>query len=336
MTAGGQQRRGFPRDQGTVLITVLLLVAVMSMVAVALVDDIRFGLRRTESAVQVGQARFYAQGAEDLAETIITLANEAAPGITTPDAPWARQPITLPIEGGTLTARLQDGGTCFNLNSVVRGLGSGGFEADPESGAVYVNLLQALGIDSRQASALTAALVDWIDTDRVPQPFGAEDSVYAGAQPPYRPANRLLLEPSELRAITGYIPEIYAVLRPLVCALPVTSPSPINVNMLTSQDAPLLTMLFGVEELPVSRAQTVISRRPSNGYRSLETFETQEAFQTLDPVVPLADHLSLNTRYYDLTVQVWYREAYVEMVSKLDFSPGQPPEVLARRYGVSE
>ena len=55
------------REEGAALLTVLLLVAVMSALAVAVLDDIRFGLKRTANAETVGQAQWYALGAETVA-----------------------------------------------------------------------------------------------------------------------------------------------------------------------------------------------------------------------------------------------------------------------------
>ena len=54
-------------EQGVALLTVLLMVAVMAAIAVAVLDDIRFSVRRTANAQTTAQARWYALGAETLA-----------------------------------------------------------------------------------------------------------------------------------------------------------------------------------------------------------------------------------------------------------------------------
>ena len=53
--------------EGMALLTVLLLVAVMAAVAVLVLDDIRFSIRRTMNAETQEQAQWYAAGAESLA-----------------------------------------------------------------------------------------------------------------------------------------------------------------------------------------------------------------------------------------------------------------------------
>jgi general secretion pathway protein K len=60
-------RRGVDKREGMALLTVLLLVAVMSVVAVAVLDDVRFSVRRATNAETQAQAQWYASGAEALA-----------------------------------------------------------------------------------------------------------------------------------------------------------------------------------------------------------------------------------------------------------------------------
>src|SRR3546814_8835933 len=54
-------------QKGVALLTVLLLVAVMSVLVMGMLDDIRFGLRRASNAQAMAQAQWYALGAESLA-----------------------------------------------------------------------------------------------------------------------------------------------------------------------------------------------------------------------------------------------------------------------------
>ncbi|MFY8139424.1 MAG: type II secretion system minor pseudopilin GspK, partial [Caulobacter sp.] len=58
-------------ENGAALLTVLLLVAVMSVIAVGVLDDIRFGVHRTANATGRNQAQLYALGAEELARARI-------------------------------------------------------------------------------------------------------------------------------------------------------------------------------------------------------------------------------------------------------------------------
>src|SRR5690606_1742867 len=63
----GRAMKRTDRREGMALLTVLLLVAVMSVIAVAVLDDVRFSVRRATNAETQTQAQWYADGAEALA-----------------------------------------------------------------------------------------------------------------------------------------------------------------------------------------------------------------------------------------------------------------------------
>ena len=60
------------KERGTVLLTTLLIMAVMATVAVAIMDDIRFAVKRTINVGDYAQADWYVKGAEDFAESYIS------------------------------------------------------------------------------------------------------------------------------------------------------------------------------------------------------------------------------------------------------------------------
>ena len=53
-------------ESGTVLLTTLLIMAVMAAVAVAIIDDIRFAVKRMSNVNDYAQLDWYVKGAEDL------------------------------------------------------------------------------------------------------------------------------------------------------------------------------------------------------------------------------------------------------------------------------
>jgi general secretion pathway protein K len=77
--------------EGMALLTVLLLVAVMSVVAVALLDDVRFSVRRTTNAEIGGQAQWLASGAELLARNRIKRLIQINPARTPLQPEWNGQ-----------------------------------------------------------------------------------------------------------------------------------------------------------------------------------------------------------------------------------------------------
>src|SRR5690606_18843964 len=168
------------RERGAALLTVLLLVAVMTVLLVAVMDDIRFALRRTGNAQALAQAQWYALGSEQLARARIHQLDRD--GRTTLAGGWNGRPFLFPIEAGVMQVRLDDASACFNLNSVVEGA-PGQWRRREAGVRQYLALLEVLGFPGARANAMADALVDWIDQDEQPGPAGAEDPAYAARRP---------------------------------------------------------------------------------------------------------------------------------------------------------
>ena len=288
--------------EGMALLTVLLLVAVMSVVAVAILDDVRFSVRRAINVETQSQAQWYAAGAETLARGQITRLLAAGPSRTPLNPQWNGRTLSFSIDGGTIAATVTDGQACFNLNSLVLGVGED-LTARPLGAAQFRALGRAVGAPDSRLQTIADALTDWLDADTTPLPLGAEDGAYAGLAKPYRTGGVLLAEVSELRAVKGVDADTYRRLRPYVCALPISRLSPLNVNTLTPEQAPLLTMLTG-GALPPQRARAVIAARPRDGWPDPAAFWAQPALATLPIEAEARDQITVLTRFFDLRVDV--------------------------------
>lgn len=295
-------RKASPGREGMALLTVLLLVAVMAVVCVAILDDVRYSVRRATNAEMQSQAQWYAAGAETLARAQISRMLKADPVRTPLEPEWNGRAVSLPIDGGTLTATLADGQACFNLNSLVLGVGED-LTARPLGAAQFVALGRAVGVADSRMLAMADALTDWLDADTAARPLGAEDGAYAGLAQPYRTGGVLLAEVSELRAIRGVDAATYRRLRPYLCALPNSGLSPLNVNTLTPEQAPLLTMLTG-GALSVERARRVIAGRPAAGWPDTAAFWAQPALDGLELDAEARGQITVLTRFFDLRVDV--------------------------------
>ena len=318
------------RQSGTALLSVLLLAAVMAVLAIAMLDDIRFGLRRAANAQAMQQAQRYALGTEALARVRIS---ELARDRTDP-AQWNGKPLLFPIEDGLIRARLQDASACFNLNSVVEGAPEQWHRR--ELGVrQYVALLQALQFPATQAQTLADALVDWIDTDDERAPLGAEDGSYAAGPAGYRTAAALLAEASELRAIRGYDAQVYARLRAHVCALPVAELSPVNINALDPEDAPVLSMLTLGAVTP-GQAKRVLTARPAGGWHDATTFWAQPVLANAGVPNEIYDQVALRSRWFSLDSEVEYAGAQVVLNALLQLDDFDHARLHARRWTTEE
>jgi len=326
-------RRRIPKhERGAALLAVLLLVAVTGAIAVVAMEKLRLSRAVAMNVVAVDQARAYARGVEQLGLLTIDDLIASNPERTTAAGGWMTGARRIPLPGGGLAeARVRDGGNCYNLNSLVDG--------DPRTTLVrrnsgvlqFVGLMLALNIPEAEARRIAEAGADWADSDSETGPSGAEDAAHAGGPNPYRAANTLFTEIGETRLLAGMTPEIFASLRPWLCVLPVAELSPLNVNTLTPEQAPLLAML-APGQIDLRRAQRVIEARPAAGWSNMIDFWRTERLSEL--AVPLDTQLQpqVRTRWFRLELNVSVLDSEFSEIALVD-SRIQPSRLAVRRWG---
>jgi general secretion pathway protein K len=284
-------------EKGGALLTVLLLVAVMATIAATALDRIGVGTRLAANVATVGQARAWLSMAELVAATRIEdlLAADADQTLATG---WlgAERNIALP-DGALARARVEDGGNCLNLNSLVEQRQVGQFVARELGAKQFAALMVLLGIPEGDALRIAASATDYIDSDSQPLPSGSEDGAHGLS------ANRLMVDPSELRAVAGMTDQRYGLLERWICALPTADLSPINVNTLLPEQAPLLAML-APGKLDVARARAQIASRPTGGYGSVVNFWQSPALAGVEPDPEAAQQVKLRTSFFTLRARV--------------------------------
>ena len=316
-------------EKGVALLTVLLLVAVMSVVAVAVLDDVRFGLRRAANARAIGQAQWYGLGAEELARVRISRLSLASPGRTTLVGDWNGRSFRFPVEQGVIDARISDAVGCFNLNSLVEQQGDR-LVRRADGARQFVSLLQALGMTESRALILANDIGDWIDSDDVSD-SGGEDGAYARLTAPYRTGGALLSEVSEIRAVRGVTPEQYRLIRPYVCALPTTDLSPINVNTLSSDRGVLITMLTA-GAIPPQAAARLLATRPADGWPDIQAFWNEPMLVDHVPSEPVRNQVTVRTRYFSLDARVTFAGAQSTLSSLFELQSPGAVRLVARRW----
>ncbi|MGY0504003.1 type II secretion system minor pseudopilin GspK [Luteimonas sp. e5] len=322
------------RQRGVALLTVLLMVAVISVLVIAVLDDIRFGLRRSSNAEALGMARWQAVSAEALAIARLGQLHRASPQRTTLEGDWAGREFALPLTDGLARARLDDATHCFNLNSVVQG-GSDLIMRRESAVAQFIALARSLDIPAGQAEALADSLVDWLDSDQQPSPRGHEDASYRRGRGGYLTGQTLLADVSELRAIHGFDANIYQRLRPWVCTLPTNAPSPLNVNTLRPAQARLL-QAWSLGALDEARARSLLAARPAAGWASAQAFWTQPEISALALDAEALAQLAVRTRYFRLRAQVQSGPAQVVLDSLFDQQSDGHARLVARQWNTPE
>ncbi|MET0251394.1 MAG: type II secretion system minor pseudopilin GspK [Novosphingobium sp.] len=318
------------RERGAALLSVLLLVAVMAVIAAVMLERLSLATSLAANGQAMTQARLYALSAETLVTGRLERLVAASPNRTADPQGLLGREFVLPLARGNAVVRVEDAGNCFNLNSLVQGK-DGDFALRPVALTQLRALMAGLAVPENEAVPLSDAVADWIDSDDRPLPNGAEDDYYRARPVPYRTPNRLIVDPSELRAVKGMTPVLYARLRPWLCALPGAELSPINVNTLRPDQARLLAML-SPETIDVRRAQSILAARPPLGLASAADFLRPFAAGggTLGPE-PIGQ-LQVTSRWFLVDLAVAVDKVVLEEQALVDVGV-RPGRVVSRSWG---
>lgn len=321
------------RERGAALLAVLLLVVIVGAIAAAAMEKLRLSQALAANVTALDQGRAFAHAVEELALLTIDDMTAQSREKTTLAGGWngsVRQ-VPMPDGIGVATVRVRDGGNCFNLNSVVEG--------DPRTQLVrrstgvlqFSGLMVVLGVSEGEARRIAEAAADWVDSDSEPGPIGAEDAAYGSGDTPFRTANSFFGDPGEARGLIGMTPEIFARVRPWLCAMPTAELSPINVNTLLPEQGALLAML-APGQLDIQRAQRIIAARPADGWDSQIDFWRTERLSEL--AVPLDAQLQVQTRtqWFALDVRVLIGESEIAETALVD-ARMQPARLAMRMWG---
>ncbi len=213
------------KQRGVALITAMLILALASVMAVAIGFNSAMAARRSTAVFSVEQGLQLAMGAEALAA--FSLREDAKSGNNIDDLrdAWAQTPPPFEIAPEVvLEASLSDLQGRFNLNAVFKSDGS----IDPDAVAVFRRLLELLELERKWADLL----IDWLDDNVLSEPEGGEDSLYLSQTVPHRAANLPITSVSELMQLPGFSRDHYLKLLPHVSALP-SSVRTINVCLAT-------------------------------------------------------------------------------------------------------
>ena len=319
-----------PNERGAALLTVLLLVAFVAVLAAIALERARLATRLTTNAVAIDQARSYAMAAEVLATTRITalLARDAAR--VTLQGDWAGRPLPLPIPEGSASATVNDGGNCFNLNGLVTRGSDGRLSARPASVEQFARLMRLLGEPDSQAREVATAAADFIDSDDIALPGGAEDARYAGGPAPYRTSGTLMADVSELRVVAGITSRLYDKLHPWLCALPRAELSRINVNTVMPEQAVLFAMLLP-DTLDIGRARSLLLQRPPQGFTSTLAFWQGPGLQGIAAGPEAQAQTAVTTRWFALRIDVALGDTGLSETALIDATEA-PARLVSRAW----
>ena len=269
------------QQSGLALLMAMLIVVIATTVAVSIVHEEKFTIRKTSHVHLMDRAGLYAFGLEDWAQIYLRKDREDSE-IDSLDEDWAAGIPGLPIEGGYLTGYLEDEQAKFNINTLV------GSEIAVTR---FKRLCDSLDVDD----SFIPALMDWIDDDfDIRYPNGMEENYDT-----YRVANREIVDISELMLVDKIDQEVFEKLKPHITALP--TPTTLNVNTMSVEIFESLG-----EDLD---ADKFIEEREDDPYASVEDF-----IERLQIPVNI-EGLSTDTRFFRAHGQVVQGEQVFNMTS---------------------
>ena len=161
-----------------------------------------------------------------------------------------------------------DMNTCFNLNSVTKQQGNNLIKS--ENGIQkFKALLNNISFDKNRENEFIDRLVDQIDTNNLPETFGAEDLYYVSNDQLNLTADSLLITKSQLKELNFLTPSEVDNIYKVTCALPDTTIK-FNINSLSSTN--MVTFLSIFPNLTLNDGAKIISNKPEFGYINLANF----------------------------------------------------------------
>ena len=262
------------QQSGIALLMAIIVVVAVTAISVSMVHDEAFLIRKASRLQLLERAGLYAFGLEDFARLVLQIDQEDS-STDDLDEDWATNVPVTNIEAGYLAGYIEDEQSAFNVNSLLDS------KNPAESKKRFTRLCDNLNVDT----VFIPALMDWIDTDsEVRFPDGAEDGYY-----PYRVANRLMADVSELLLIKDVNHEMYNKLKPYITALPTTAS---NLNVNTMSEAVFLALDQNLD------ADVFLQEREKNAFSTVDDFITRLSI----PVV--IDGLAVSSEYFRIFGQV--------------------------------
>lgn len=307
-------------QRGVALITVLLIVAIVTVVTAAMVARQHLSIRSSINQIDARQALHFALGGEFLAQSVLRR-DLKSPGsnplqpVDHPGEEWARQLPPFEIEQGRIAVQISDLSGRFNLNSLIQGK-----QLNSVALQRFQRLQRLLGIETDYGEAL----VDWIDEDQQRTgDYGAEDNDYLLAEPAYRNGGQGFASVSELRLVLNMSERDFRLLQPHVSVLP--AQTPLNVN---SADAYVLASL--AEGLTLDSGQAMVAAIKREPHADVPTFLAQPLLAGLGLQ---AAGLGVGSSFFLVRSEVQLADRRLVLLSTLQRNVDGKVQVLGRDFG---
>ena len=296
------------KQQGIALITILVMVALATILAATIVKYQTNTRENTDYLKRQSQAQLYAKSAESFFQEILLNDAKNAGSVDHLNENWAKPMPAFPIDGGFLTGVLQDESGKFNINSLLKKDDS----INEVAKAWFEKILVRVGLPAQ----LSEAVIDWQDqNDEQSGSMGAESAYYAGLKGRGLASNQKFYSVEELKQVRGFEGDAYYLIEPYITAQPKIDAS-VNIN--TTSGFLLASMN---SQLDANAIQAELDRRKQN----LQYFKSVDELWALDSMRALSDEtkkamasmLGVKSNFFKLQVEVLLHERKKQFTSYL-------------------
>ena len=296
------------QQQGIALITILVMVALATILAATIAKRQANTADNTAYLMRQNQSLLYAKSAEAFFSELLVDDADNAGAVDSLQENWAKPMPTFPVEDGFVSGTLQDESGKFNLNSLVNDEGV----PNPQAKLWFEKLLLRVGLPEK----LSEAVIDWQDADEeISGTMGAENSYYQGLPQGYLAANSKFHNVEELKLVRGFEDQKYLQIVDYVSALP-ASDSKVNVNT-----APAMLLASLDPKLDINAVEQALQKRQANleHFSNINDLWVTEPFKQVSPDVQSQVNalLGVQSNYFKAKIEVLLSERKRQFSSDL-------------------
>ena len=319
------------KQRGVALISVLLAVALCTILAAEMLSEQKLQVQRAQNLFQRQQAYWYALGSEQFVKGLLLKTAKDDKGVFHLEQNWAMDNMSFPVDDGVIEGKIQDLHACFNINSLYNEkLEQNKRDQHKAAFVRYLNKLDLTADISEED--LANNIVDWLDPDDYPiGAVGYDGDMYASLDFPYLAANSPMASESELRLVYGVSVELITQLKDKFCVIPDHQGFTLNVNTLTAEQSDLLAAVLDIDE---AKAEDIIAARPDDGFTDVGDFWALKEVSGIKNIANIdKTQFVVESKFFKLITNAYYNDMRFDLTSVLQLEELKQVHVIARRFG---
>ncbi len=324
------------KQKGVAIIMAMLIVALATSVAAYAAWQQNLWIRQSESLTTQAQALAVSRAAIYLGSLALNtdLQTSDPPNVDSLKEKWATEPLSTPVEGGSVGGKIVDQQGLFNVNNLAA--------TNLQERAVQLQWFNALLAALSLPAELADAVQDFVDED---SQGPKEDLTYLGKSEPYRTANQPIYGIDELYRVEGFTNEVMETLRPFITAIPVrtaTAPGasgptvPITAININTARVEILRAVFGSQA-----GGQIDTLRNTTAFTDFGNFQSRTASFLPVPTPPnpatypwLANNVDVKSDYFLVSVLSQFgntKNGFAALVHRLNPANGWPTIVWQKQ-----